>query len=134
MIAAAPLIEWRVGRTRLILPGAIHLLAATAAIQLALGWPWAWIWAGGVFVSAVCESVRWFRERDVLHMLGLFPGGVTIDASKYRARRAWMGPGWTAIWLTDENRRRRIVYVIRDEVTDHDHAALRRHVKTFDFA
>jgi hypothetical protein len=134
MIAAAPLVEWRVGRIRLLLPSVIHLLAATGATESALGWPWAWLLVGCVFASAVDEYLRWFRERGLVHMLDLFPGGIAIDAHNFRARRAWLGPGWTAIWLTDTNRRRRLLYVMRDEVTDHDHAALRRHVKTFDFA
>ena len=133
MIAAVRLIEWRVGPTRLLLPGVIHVLAATAAIDLALGCPWAWLLVCCVLASAVDESVRWVRERGGLHMLELFPGGISIDALNHRARRAWLGPGWTAIWLTDTNRRRRLLYVIRDEVTERDHAALRRHVKTFDF-
>ena len=80
MIVAATLIEWRVGRTRLLLPLVIHALAAAAAIDLALGWAWAWVLVGGVLVSSVEETLRWFAERGLRHLLQLFPGGIAIDA------------------------------------------------------
>ncbi len=131
-------IDWRIGRRRLVLPVVVHALAALAALDLArerssmtafLGI----VVLGAVVLSATAEWLRARREHGALHELGLCSGGITVDALEYRARRAWLGPGWTAVWLTASGRRRRLLYVWRGEVTDADHAALRRHMKALDF-
>ena len=127
-------IDWRVGRGHLVLPGAVHATAILAAVDLALEWPWLWMLVGAVALSAIDEGVRVLRECGVPHALGLCPGGVTIDALEYRARRAWLGPGSTAVWLSATGGKRRLLYVLRGEATPADHAALRRHLKALDFA
>lgn len=125
--------DWRVGQRRMMLPAAVHSLAMLAAVELARERSWMWAFAGIVGLSAIAEVARQLRERGVLHELGLCPGGITLDALEYRAQRAWLGPGCTAVWLKGARRRRRLVYVWRGEVTDADYAALRRHMKALDF-
>lgn len=126
-------IDWRIGRRRMLLPAAVHALAGLAAVELARERAWMWAYVGGVVVSAIAEWTRMRRARGVVHELGLCPGGITVDALAYRARRAWLGPGWTVVWLTARGQRRRLLQVWRGEVTDADHAALRRHMKALDF-
>jgi hypothetical protein len=133
MTAAAHRIEWRVGRIRLALPVTIHAAALIAGIEIALEWTAAWVLVAGVALSAFVDARRWVVERRESSVLVLIPGGVAIDGVAYCARRAWLGPGWAAIWLQATTGRRRLVHVVRGEVTHADHAALRRHVKAMEF-
>ena len=134
MMAAAQAIEWRVGRARLLLPAAVHGVALIAGIEISRGWPAAWMFVAIVAVSAIADLLRWASERRESNMLVLIPGGVAIDANAYGAIRAWLGPGCVAIWLKAVTTgRRRLIYVVRGEVTHADHAALRRHVKAMEF-
>jgi hypothetical protein len=52
-----------------------------------------------------------------------------MGATEYRAKRAWFGPGCTAVWLRAA-KQRRLIYVVRGEIGAADHAALRRHLKS----
>ncbi len=131
-VAAQIAIDWRVGRSRLLLPAAIHAIAFVSTLELAQDWAAAWILVGAVVFSAVDEGVRWLRDRQCLRKLVLIPGGVQIDAAAYQVRSAWLGPGLTALWLKRPERGRRLVYVVRGEVMPFDHAALRRHVQYLD--
>jgi hypothetical protein len=134
MIAAPQTIEWRVGRARLLLPAAVHGVALIAGVEISLEWPAAWMFIAIVGLSAVADLLRWAAERRESNVLVLIPGGVAIDASVYGAVRAWLGPGCVAIWLKAVTTgRRRLIYVVRGEVTHADHAALRRHVKAMEF-
>src|SRR5512144_1217257 len=133
MIAATPAIEWRAGRARLLLPAAIHCAAMIAAVEIAFEWPAAWAFTAIVAASAIVDARRWAGERRESNVLVLIPGGVAIDGSAYGAGRAWLGPGCTAIWLRATTGRRRLIYVVRGEVTHADHAALRRHVKAMEY-
>ena len=131
-------IDWRIGRRRLVLPVAVHALAVLAAIDLAREDATSWAFVGAVVlvatvISAVAESLRAWRDHDTRHELGLWSGGIAVDAFEYRVLQAWLGPGWTAFWLTASGQRRRLLQIWRGEVTDADHAALRRHVKALDF-
>ena len=130
---AIPWIDWRVGRGHFVLPAAVHATAIVAAVDLALERPWVWMVVGALVLSAIDEAVRVLRERGVPRVLGLCPGGITIDALEYRARRARLGPGSTAVWLGATGGQRRLLYVLRGEATPADHAALRRHLKALDF-
>lgn len=129
MIAPTSSIEWRIGGARIALSATVHGVATIASIVIALDWRGAWFLLGVVGLSAVEEAVRWFRERGQARTLGLFPGGIVIDALRYQAWCAWLGPGWTAVWLTTGAGRRRLLHVMRGEVTEADHAVLRRHVR-----
>jgi hypothetical protein len=133
MIAPIAPIDWRIGSARILLPATIHGVAAVAAAEAAREWPAMWLFAVAVAVSAVDDLKIWIRERGRLRTLALVPGGISIDAQRYRARRAWLGPGWTAIWLRADDGRRRLVYVMRGEVTVAAHAALRRHLKSLGY-
>ncbi len=131
-VAAPTAFDWRVGRLRLLLPAAIHVIALMAMLQLAREWAVVWILVGGLALSAADEGRRWLRERHCLRKLVLIPGGIQIDAVAYQVRSAWLGPGLTALWLEPTKRRRRLMYVVRGEVLPGDHAALRRHAKTLE--
>ena len=133
MIASAAVIDWRIGRSRLLLPAVIHSVAAVAFVEIAMEWSSAWLLVGAVGISAVEDVLRWVRERRESRVLTLIPGGVAIDGQSYSAARAWLGPGGTAIWLRTATGRRNLMYVMRGEVSVADHAALRRHVKSFEF-
>ncbi len=122
-------IDWRVGRLRTLLPIAIHAVALGTALELVGDWPMAWILVVAVLVSGTQELRGWLRERRYAHTLTLVPGGIEIDSAVYRAYRAWFGPHWTAAWLKAA-RQRRLLYVVRGELTAANHAALRRHLKT----
>ena len=134
MTALIPLLEWRPGRGRLLLPAAVHAIAAYAAIDLALQWQWAWLFVAVVLLSAGDELRRWRRACRRSYVLGLCSGGIVIDETRYRARRGWLGPLGTAVWLTDPGGRRRLLSIWRGELTGADYAALRRHVKALDFS
>jgi len=133
MIATAQTIEWRVGRARLLLPAAVHGVALIAGIEIALEWPAAWAFVAIVTVSALVDAARWNTERHRSNVLVLTAGGVAIGADAYRAVRAWLGPGCTAVWLKATTGRPRLIYVVRGEVAHADHAALRRHLKAMEF-
>lgn len=124
-------IDWRIGRQRALLPIAVHAVAFWSALQLAIERPVFWMLVAVVLVSAVAECVGWRRERRRAHKLGLVAGGIAIDSQMYDARRAWFGPRCTAVWLRSANQRR-LLYVMHDEVTGSDHAAIRRHLKSLD--
>ncbi len=125
-------IEWRVGTARIVLAVTVHAVSMIASIAIALDWYGAWLLVGAVGVSTVDEAVRWSRARGCVRRLELFAGGVAVDSQRHRARRAWLGPGWSAIWLTSVSGRRRLLHVMRGEVSQMDHAALRRHVKSLE--
>lgn len=135
MTRAAPTaIDWRVGRTRTLLPAAVHSVALVATVDLAQQSAAVWILAGGVMLSAAADGARWFRNRRRLREVGprtivLIPGGLQIDTTTYQARCAWLGPGMTALWLKTANGRRRLLYLVAGELAPTDHAALRRHAK-----
>ena len=129
MTGAPTAIDWRVGRLRTLLPIAVHGVALAAALELARERPMAWFLVVGVLVSAVAECLAWMSERGRAHRLSLIAGGIGIDSTQYGARRAWFGPGCTAVWLRAA-KRRRLVYVVRGEIAAADHAALRRHLKS----
>ena len=133
MIATAQTIEWRIGRARLLLPAAVHGVALIAGIEIALEWPAAWAFVAIVTVSALADAARWNTERRRSNVLVLIAGGVAIGADAYRAVRAWLGPGCTAVWLKATTGRTRLIYVVRGEVAHADHAALRRHLKAMEF-
>ncbi len=133
MIATAQAIDWHIGRMRLVLPTAIHVLALGTAIQLALQWTGVWLFVAVVVCSAVGEMRQWLDERQGPRGLRLIPGGIAIGTQAYDARRAWLAPGWTVIWLRNARGRRRLVHVLRSEITETDHAALRRHVKAIEY-
>ena len=134
MTGAIQWLDWRAGLGHLALPAAVHATAVLAAVDIAVERTWVWMLVGAVVLSAIDEGVRVLRERGVPHALGLCPGGITIDTIEYRARQVWLGPGSTAVWLGATGGQRRLLYVLADEVTIADHAALRRHLKTLDFA
>jgi hypothetical protein len=133
MIAAARTIEWRVGRARLLLPAAVHCVALITGIELTAEWPTVWLFVAIVAASAIADALWWASARRGSNVLVLIPGGVAIDGSSHRAERAWLGPGCAAIWLRAATGQRRLIYVVRGEVTRADHAALRRHVKAIEF-
>jgi len=129
MTGAPTAIDWRVGRLRIVLPIAIHGVALSAALELARERPMAWALVVGVLVSAAAECLAWIGERGRAHSLSLIAGGIGIGATQYGAKRAWFGPGCTAVWLRAA-KQRRLIYVVCGEVAAADHAALRRHLKT----
>jgi hypothetical protein len=128
-VGALTVIDWRVGHLRALLSATVHLTAVASTVQLATERPAAWILVGGVLLSAVGECIGWIRERRRLRTLVLIAGGIEIDTQAYRTSGAWLGPGWTAVWLRDA-KRRRLLHVMCDEVSAADHAALRRHLKS----
>jgi hypothetical protein len=133
MIAPVQTIEWRIGRARLLLPATVHGVALIAGIEIAPEWPAAWAFVVIVTLSALAEALRWNAERRRSNVLVLTAGGIAIGADAYRAVRAWLGPGCTAVWLKATTRRPRLIYVVRGEVAPADHAALRRHLKAMEF-
>ena len=98
-------------------------------MELVGDWPMAWILVVAVLINGTHELREWLRERRYAHTLTLIPGGIEIDSAVYGAYRAWFGPHWTAAWLKAA-RQRRLLYVVRGELTAANHAALRRHLKT----
>ena len=132
MMASAQRIDWQIGSTRLLLPALVPVVAMFAALEIASTWPVWWAFVGAVSASAVYEAVTWRRERCYIRTLDLIVGGVAVDSRVYQARRAWLGPGLTAIWLEAAGAGR-LLYVMRREVTPGAYAALRRHVKSLEF-
>jgi hypothetical protein len=133
MIASTPQIDWRIGYARILLPAAVHGVAVAAAVEALGEWWGAWLFIGVIGVSAVDEIASWVRERGRSRTLALIPSGIAIDTQSYRARRAWLGPGWTVVWLSSGNGRLTLLHVMRGEVTIDAHAALRRHVKALEY-
>jgi hypothetical protein len=89
---------------------------------------------GIVVASAAIDAWRWTRDRAASATLSLVPDGIVIGAIEYRVRRAWLGPGATAVWLRGADRRRRMIFVVRGETDAAAYAALRRHVNGLKFA
>jgi hypothetical protein len=128
-VRAPTAIDWRVGWLRALLGATVHSAALWSTLQLAAEMPAAWILVTGVLLSAAAECIGWLRARRHRRTLVLIAGGLEIDGLAFRARRAWLGPGWTAVRLGTA-KHRRLLHVMRDEVTAADHAALRRHLKS----
>ena len=132
MTGAPTAIDWRVGRLRTLLPIAVHAVALAAlhcelAGELADGV----VTRRGRAGQRVRTELRaWLRERASRAHADAHPGRNRASTPPSIGRsRAWFGPGWTAVWLRAA-RRRRLLYVVRGELTAADHAALRRHLKT----
>ena len=126
-------ISWRSGPRRAVLPIVVHCIAAAAVMCLAIAQHWAWLLFGVVLASACSDGLKLRRELGGSRTLTMQGGVISIDGVDGRVERGWLGPGWTVIWLRLPNRRREMVSVFRSELTGADHAALRRHLKEFDF-
>jgi hypothetical protein len=126
-------IDWRMGGLRTLLPISVHSVALWTALELADEWALAWAMVVGVLINAVQECRVWIRERGIAHTLALIPGGIEIDTAAYYATRAWFGPRCTAAWLR-RARQRILLFVVHGELSDANHAALRRHLKSLKLA
>jgi hypothetical protein len=133
MTAPAAVFDWQVGCLRAFVPGTVYGVASAAAVMIAIDWTVAWLYVGVIGLLWMHESAQWIRQRGRRRTLTLTPNGVAIDAHTYRARRAWLGPGWTAVWLQAGDGRCRWAHFVRDELTADAQAALRRHVESLEY-
>ncbi len=129
MAARTAAFEWRIGRGHAAALAAIHAVGIAAVLDVAARWPVAYALLIGVVVSGAADAVGWWRERRSIRRITLIDGGIRIDAIDYRARRAWLAPRCTAVWLIATDGHRRLWYALSDELAAVDDAALRRHVK-----
>jgi len=133
MTKPAAVFDWQIGRLRVLVPAAVYGVAGAAAVMVAIDWTVAWLYVGVVGLLWIDESAQWIRQRGRRRTLTLTPNGIAMDADSYRARRAWLGPGWTAVCLQAGDGRCHWAHFVRDELTADAQAALRRHVKSLEY-